>query len=385
MTPTAKDTQLECDGQAAQATFRAFVQEQVRQAIRATFIDILEEEVTQFIGATRYERTVQRRDQRAGRRSRTLVTTAGVIDALPVPRTRGGFRTQLFERYQRRMAEVDTLMRDMFVGGVSQVTVGTVVAQLTGTPPSPSTVSRVFHTLEAEFAAWQQRTLPSCYTYVFADGTYFSVIYNSEGQKMPVLALIGITPDGVREVIAFTVGERENQGAWENLLAHIKTRGVQSVGLWITDGHQAMLNAIALKFPASPRQRCIKHKIENVLSQVPEKQRETVRQELRAIFYQQNRAQADQVAAAFIAKYRAMYPSAIACLQRDWEACLTFYAFPEVHWKSIRTTNIIERLFEEVKKRSKKMAAAFRNEGSCLLLFYAVVRSLRFRKRRMPG
>jgi putative transposase len=102
------------------------------KAIRATFIDILEEEVTQFIGTDRYQRTAERRDQRAGHRTRRLGTTAGVIDDLPVPRTRGGFHSQLFGRYHRRMAEVDELMRDMFVGGVSQQTVGTVVEQLTG-------------------------------------------------------------------------------------------------------------------------------------------------------------------------------------------------------------------------------------------------------------
>ena len=385
MTPMPKNTQTEFDRQAAQITFRTFVQAQVRQAIRATFIDILEEEVTQFIGAARYQRATGRRDQRAGHRSRTLGTTAGVIDDLPLPRTRGGFRTQLFERYQRRLAEVDTLMSEMFVGGVSQTAVGTVVEHLTGSHPSPSTVSRLFHTLEGEFAAWQQRELPTRYVYVFADGTYFSVIYDGEGQKMPILALIGITVEGVREVIAFTTGERENQGAWENLLAEIKARGVEAIDLWITDGHQAMLNAIGLKFPSSRRQRCIKHKMDNVLSHIPEKQREVVRVELRSIFYQKSRAHADQVAAAFSEKYRTLYPSAIACLERDWEACLTFYAFPELHWKTIRTTNIIERTFEEVKKRSKKMAAAFRNEGSCMLLFYAVVRGLRFRKLRMPG
>jgi putative transposase len=241
MTPNAQDTQPIVDRQAAQATFRAFVQEQVRRAIRATFIDILEEELTQVIGAAPYERTSGRRDQRAGHRSRTLGTTAGVIDDLPLPRTRGGFHTQLFGRYQRRMAEVDTLMREMFVGGVSQQAVGTVVEHLSGTTPSPSTVSRVFHTLEAEFTTWQQRTLPARYAHVFADGTYFSVIYDGEGVKMPILALIGISMEGVREVIAFTTGERENQGAWENLLADIKGRGVQEIGLWITDGHQAML------------------------------------------------------------------------------------------------------------------------------------------------
>lgn len=213
----------------------------------------------------------------------------------------------------------------------------------------------------------------------------FSVIYEGQGQKMPILALIGIKEDGQREVIAFTTGERENQGAWENLLADIKARGVEEIDLWVTDGHQAMLNAIALKFPSSRRQRCVRHKMENILSHVPEKQRDAVREELRALFYQSNRRQADQLSAAFIAKYERHYPAAIACLKRDWEACLTFYDYPEHHWVSIRTSNVIERMFEEVKKRSKKMAAAFRNEDSCLLLFYAVVRSLNFRKIRMPG
>lgn len=385
MTPSPKDTEPTLDGQVARATFRDFVQEQVRAAIRATFIDILEEEVSQFIGASRYERTPGRRDQRAGHRSRTIGTTAGLIDDLPVPRTRGGFHTQLFEHYQRRMPEVDGLIRDMFVGGVSQRQVGTVVEQLTGTSPSPSTVSRVFHSLEREFAEWQKRPLPKRYVYAFADGTYFSVIYEGEGQKMPILALIGIREDGQREVIAFTTGERENQGAWENLLSEIKARGVETVDLWITDGHQAMLNAIRLKFPASQRQRCVRHKMENILSHVPEKRRDALRAELRSIFYQRSRAQADQLAAAFKEKYWLDYPSAISCMERDWEACLTFYSFPEAHWPNIRTSNIIERTFEEVKKRSKKMSAAFRNEGSCLLLFYAVVRTLRLRKIRMEG
>ena len=257
--------------------------------------------------------------------------------------------------------------------------------QLTGTSPSPSTVSRVFHTLESEFAEWQKRPLPKRYVYAFADGTYFSVIYEGQGQKMPILALIGIREDGQREVIAFTTGERENQGAWENLLSEIKARGVETVDLWITDGHQAMLNAIGLKFPSSKRQRCVGHKMEHLLSHVPQKRREAVREELRAIFYQPGRQQAEQQAAAFKEKYWLDYPSAISCMERDWEACLTFYAFPEAHWPNIRTSNIIERSFEEVKKRSKKMAAACRNEVSCLLLCYAVVRTLRLRKIRVPG
>ena len=119
-------------------------------------------------------------------------------------------------------------------------------------------------------------------------------------------------------------------------------------------------------------------------SLVPSTQQAQLKPELKALFYQKDRQAADQAVAAFIEKYEKVYPTAIACLQRDLEACLAFYAFPKEHWKTIRTNNVIERLFGEVKRRSHKMAAAFRNEKSCLLLFYAVIRSLKFNKLTMP-
>jgi putative transposase len=180
------------------------------------------------------------------------------------------------------------------------------------------------------------------------------------------------------------VGDRENQHAWEDLLEDLKQRGVKEIGLVVSDGNQAMLNAISKQFPSAKRQRCVMHNMENVLSYAPSKQREQVRLELRAVFYQKDRQSADQEIAAFTEKYQPIYPTAIACLQRDLEACLTFYAFPKERWRTIRTNNVIERLFEEVKRRSHKMAAAFRNENSCVLLFYAVVRSLKFHKLTMP-
>ena len=369
----------------SQAEFQELLHEKLRLAIWITLATVLEEEVTTFIGAFPYARTPTRRDQRNGTYTRDLVTTVGKIEAVPVPRTRKGFQTQLFERYHRRQGELDAAIREMFVYGASTRRVGEVVETLTGTQASPSTVSRVFHTLDEEFQAWKTRPLEAHYPYVFADGTYFTVIYDGAGQKMPILAVIGINDQGAREVLAFTVGERENQGAWEDLLEQLKTRGVTQVDLWITDGNQAMLNAVQRKFPAAARQRCVKHKMDNVLSYVPDKQRAAVEPELKAIFYQDNRAQADQAAAAFCEKYLQTYPTAVACLKRDLDACLTFYAFPKAHWKTIRTTNVIERLFNEVKRRSHKMAAAFRNEDSCLLLFYAVVRSLKFRRITMPA
>jgi putative transposase len=382
MTPKKENSQLTAF---SQTEFQEIVREKMRQAVRFSLITVLEAEMEAFIGASPYQRTAQRRAYRNGSYQRSLTTSVGQIDDLDVPRTRQGFQTQLFERYQRRQAELDASICQMFVGGVSTSRVGEVIETLTGTKPSASTVSRVFHSLEEEFAAWQQRPLAATYLYAFADGSYFTVIYDHEGHKMPILAVVGITQAGQREVLGFSVGDRENQTAWEQLFDDLKRRGVQHVDLWITDGLQAMLNAIATKFSASQRQRCVKHKMENVLSYIPEKQRDQVEPELKAIFYQDSRQQADQQVAAFIEKYEPIYPTAVACLKRDQEACLTFYAFPKAHWKTIRTTNIIERLFGEVKKRTHKMAAAFRNENSCLLMFYAVIRSLNFRKIPIPA
>jgi transposase-like protein len=369
----------------SQAEFQELLHEKLRAAVRFTLTLIMDEEVTAFIGAERYARTGQRRDQRNGSYARDLVTTVGRIEALPVPRTRKGFQTQVFERYQRRQAELDGAISEMFVFGASTTRVGEIVETLTDVRPSPSTVSRVFHTLDSEFQTWKARPLARRYRYAFADGTYFPVMYDGEGQKMPILAVIGISETGEREVLAFTVGERENQKAWEDLFEQLKRRGVEQVDLWITDGHQAMLNALTLKFPEAARQRCVHHKLENVLNYIPETQRAAVEPELKAIFYQESRAKADQVWAAFCEKYEKTYPTAIECLKRDGDACLTFYAFPKTHWKTIRTTNVIERLFGEVKKRTHKMAAAFRTEDSCLLLFYAVIRSLKFKKLSMPA
>ncbi len=384
MTPKREDTRPQ---PFSQDEFTQMLTNQMKEAMRLALSTILDAEITALIGALPYERSVSRTDQRNGYYTRDLDTTVGHIEDLPVPRTRGGYKTQLFERYARRRPEMDQAISEMFIKGVSTRQVGEVMGALTGSAPSASTVSRVFHTLEAEYTIWKSRPLSTRYEYIFADGTYFTVMYEGEGCKMPVLLVIGIKPDGLREVLGFSVGDRENQAAWEQLFENLRVRGVQEVGLAITDGNQAMLNALAAKFPRVPRQRCIKHKMENVLGYLPKKQRDVVGgvgEELKAIFYQENRENAEQLALAFCEKYRRQYPSAVECLWRDYEACLTFYSYPPQHWKAIRTTNAIERVNEEVKRRTHKMGAAFPNENSCLLMFYAVVKGIKFRRLSMP-
>jgi putative transposase len=381
MTPQKHDT-VSLD--MTQETFQEMLQEKLRVAVRLTMATVLDEELEAYLQAGRYERTPNRQDQRNGYYTRGLGTGLGQIEALPVPRSRKGYQTQLFERYQRRQKELDTAICEMFVGGVSTEKVGQVVESLTGKPASASTVSRIFHTLETEYAAWKERSLSSRYLYCFADGTYFTVIYGDAGHKMPILAVVGITLQGEKEVLGFTTGEKENQHAWQDLLADLKQRGLKEVNLWISDGHQATMNAIIHHFPESRRQRCVVHKLENVFGYIPKQQQEAVKPELRAIFYHDSLEQAQQELVAFCAKHESIYPTAVECLKRDIDACLAFYSFPKEHWRSIRTNNLIERLFSEVKKRSHKMAAPFRNEASCLLLFYAVARTLKFQRISMP-
>jgi len=381
MAPKKNDTpQMEV----SQEEFASMMYERMRMAIRSTLETILEEEIEAVTCAGRYERSPERQDYRNGRYNRDLGTTVGQIEELSVPRTRKGYQTKVFERYQRRRGEVDEAIRRMYVQGLSDEQVGNVVEALTEMHPSPSTVSRVYHSLEGEFEGWKKRLLETHYLYAFADGTYFTVIYNEEGCKMPILAVVGVKTDGQKELLGFRTGDRENEQAWKDLLDDLKARGMEEVDLWITDGGQAMINAIESRFPQSRRQRCAKHKMENVLGYIPEKQHAEVEPELKGIFYQDSREKAEQALAAFCEKFARAYPSAIECLKRDQDALLSFYDFPKEHWKTIRTSNVIERLFCDVKKRTHKMAAAFRNENSCLLMFFAITRSLKFRRISMP-
>lgn len=201
--------------------------EKVRLGMRYTLITVLDEEVEAFIGAGRYERCDQRRDQRNGTYRRSLGTSAGHIQDLLILRTRKGFRTQVFDRYQRRRAELDRGIGEMFVKGVSTTQVGQVLEALTDIKPNPSTVSRVLHTLGGEFATWKESVgSPAQYVYAFADGTYLAVIYQNEGHKMPILAIVVINAGG----------ERENQGACEDLLDDLKRLRMQEVDLCVTDG-----------------------------------------------------------------------------------------------------------------------------------------------------
>lgn len=370
----------------SQADFKLYLTDRARGLVRVLLEEVMQAELTALLHAQPYERNAKRRGQRNGSYGRDLTTSMGRLEAVQVPRDRAGqFQTRVFEQYQRRQSEVDQAIQTMFIKGLSTTAVGQVVGPLLNDAPSPSTVSRIFHSLDEECAAWRQRLLDAHYRYVYLDGTYFTIGYEDEYEKTPILAAMGVKLNGERDVLGFTPGDKESRAAWDGFLDDLKRRGVETADLWITDGGPAVIGAVEAKFPGAVRQRCVVHKVENILAHVPKAKHDDVRNELNRIFYlAANREKAHQEVEAFAAKWKPIIPEAVQCLLKDLEDCLRFYDFPKKHWRSIRTNNYIERLFNGVKMRTRAMGA-FRNEASCILVFYAVVRSMHFRKLSLPA
>jgi transposase-like protein len=370
----------------SQADFKLYLTERARGLVRVLLEEVMQAELTALLQAQPYERNAQRRGQRNGRYGRDLTTSLGRLEEVQVPRDRAGqFQTRVFEQYQRRQGEVDQAIQTMFIKGLSTTAVGQVVGPLLDDAPSPSTVSRIFHSLDEECTAWRQRPLDTHYRYIYLDGTYFTIGYEDDYEKTPILAAMGVKENGERDVLGFMPGDKESRPAWDEFLDDLKGRGGAGADLWITDGGPAVIGAVEAKFPGAKRQRCVVHKIENILARVPKSKQEDVRNELNRIFYlAANRDKAQQEVEAFTAKWQSILPDAVQCLLKDLADCLRFYDFPKKHWRSIRTNNYIERLFNGVKMRTHSMGA-FRNENSCILVFYAVIRSMHFRKLSLPA
>jgi len=382
--PTEQEISILCS--LSQAEFRSCLTEQARGLVRVLFEEVMQAELTALLQARPYERNPQRRGQRNGNYRRDLTTSLGQLEQVQVPRDRAGqFQSQVFERYQRRQPEVDQAIQTMFIKGLSTAAVGQVVGPLLDTDPSPTTVSRIFHNLEDECTAWRQRPLEVHYRYIYADGTYFTIGYEDQYDKTPILAAMGVKENGERDVLGFMPGDKESRPAWDSFFDDLKRRGLAGADLWITDGGPAVIGAVEAKFPGAKRQRCVVHKIENILARVPKSKQDEVRSELNRIFYlAANREKAQQEVEAFVTKWKPIIPEAVQCLLNDLEDCLRFYDFPKKHWRSIRTNNYIERLFNGVKMRTHTMGA-FRNEDSCILVFYAVIRAMHFRKLSLPA
>jgi putative transposase len=308
--------------------------------------------------------------------ARDLVTPTGRIEDLKVPRDREGeFHTQAFEHYNRNAPEVAEALTEMFVSGTSTHKVGKVAEKLMGVAPSASAVSRLNHTLTEQFESWRERPLLAHYRILYLDGIYFTVRHGTQTDSTIILTALGVDLEGNKDVLALRACAEEDKDGWSCLLQDLRHRGAIQMDLIVTDGHEGILAAVSTLFPATLRQRCVVHKQRNVLNAIPHRERKEVSAELAGIFKQEKQEDALLNLAAFKAKYQKRYPEAIRSLCEDEEHLLTFYAFPKVMHRYIRTTNAIESFFSNVRQRTDQIDA-FTTETSCLTIVWAVMQDI---------
>jgi len=349
-------------------------------AMRILLEEVMREELEQCLGAEWGESTPERKGYRNGSYTRDLVTKAGRIEDLAVPRDREGqFHTQVFERYGRYEPEVAEALTEMFVSGTSTHKVGNVAEKLMGVAPSASAVSRLNQTLTEQYEAWRARPLLAHYRILYLDGIHFTVRHGGKTDSIIILTALGVDLEGTKDVLALRACAEEDKDGWSCLVQDLRTRGVAEVDLIVTDGHDGLLAAVSSLFTATPRQRCLVHKQRNVMNAIPHRERQEVATELAGIFKQEKKEDALLNLAAFKAKYQKRYPEAIRSLSEDEEHLLTFYAFPPVMHRYIRSTNAIESFFSNVRQRTDQIDA-FTTETSCLTIVWAVMQDIRLPK-----
>jgi putative transposase len=363
-----------------QEEFRQHLRRLAVGAVQVLIEQVMLEELEQCIGASWGECTPDRHGYRNGFYTRDLVTSTGRMEDLKVPRDREGeFHTQVFERYNRYEPEVAEALTEMFVSGTSTHKVGKVAEKLTGVAPSASAVSRLNQTLTEQYETWRERPLLAHYRVLYLDGIHFTVRHGEQTDSTIILTALGVDLAGNREVLALRACAEESKDGWQCLLQDLRNRGVKEVDLMVTDGHDGLLTALSALFPATPRQRCLVHKQRNVLNAIPYREQKEVTAELTGIWTQEKKEDALLNLAAFKAKYRQRYPEAIRSLVEDEEHLLTFYAFPQVMHRYIRSTNAIESFFRNVRRRTDQIDA-FTTETSCLTIVWAVMQDIRLPK-----
>jgi|SRR5579883_110874 transposase-like protein len=359
-----------------QEEFRQHLRRLAVSAVQVLIEQVMREELEHCIGASWGECTPTRRGYRKGFYTRDLVTPTGRIEDLKVPRDRAGeYQTQVFERYNRYEPEVAEALTQMFVSGTSTHKVGKVAEKLMGVTPSASAVSRLNQTLTEQYEAWRDRPLLGHYRVIYLDGIHFPVRHGTQTDATMILTALGVDLEGSREVLAFRASAEESKEGWCCLLQDLRTRGVSQIDLVVTDGHEGLLAAMADLFPSTPRQRCLLHKQRNVMRAIPKREQQEVMADLKGIWTQEKKEDALLNLAAFKAKYQKRYPEAVRSLIEDEAHLLTFYAFPQVMHRYIRSTNAIESLFSNVRRRTDQIDA-FTTETSCLTIVWAVMQDI---------
>jgi putative transposase len=361
---------------------RANVQETVG-AYLSTLMDV---ELSEFLGRDRYERSLGEINHRNGSYGRKFTLKGvGKVD-LKVPRDRNGeFKTEVIPRSRQYEDALREDLSVMFLAGVSTRTLALISERLIGRRISAGEVSKVSSQLSEAVEAWRERDLSKePIKYLFVDGTFFSMRVEGSVEKVPVLLAIGVSADGRRTVLGLQAGDKESASNWRELFKDLKRRVLDGslVTLGIMDGLSGLERVFTEEFPNAKVQRCQLHVARNVLAKVPRKLKKTIGDEIRSIFYACSRKKASGFFEQFKAQWEKEIPSAVKCLENSLEACLTYLKFPEEEWICLRTTNVIERVNKEFKRRTKPMEI-LAGERSCytLLAFICLKMELTWRSK----
>ena len=345
------------------------------KALKRLLETSLEIEMQDLVGCQRWERG-NRRGRRNGCYRRDLLTSMGWVTGLAVPRVRSGrIKFAILPRYLRRSKDVDQGVLEMFLAGVSTRRVREVLKPLMGEPTlSASTVSEITKVLDQQVNEFHQRSISDEYVYLIADGVYLKAKSPVHSRRRCVLVVYGIKADGTQELIDFRLARNgESQAAWECLLTSLRNRGLQGLHLQLAvlDGNKGLWNALDMVWPDVPRQRCWAHKLRNVANHLPKRFQKDCMNQARDIYNAENYAAAVRAYKRWEKAWKPKAPTAVACLEQDLEDLLQFFQCPKEMRVKLRTTNMIERVFREVRRRTRPMSC-FTNTQSVERIIYAI-------------
>jgi putative transposase len=354
-------------------SFWGDMQGQVQKAAKKFFELLSERQRDLYMVSPRYSRAEKRKDYRNGYYERDFVTRFGTL-RLRIARTRRkGFLPEVLKKFQRRAEEVSLLIREAFLRGISTRQVGRVVAILTGELVSAQTVSRLTRDLDEIVRQFHEAALEDDWAYLFLDGVSLRVRRPSGRKRVQMLVAYGVKRDGRRHLLAFMRSPGESQADWEALLNDLYRRGLQgkNLQLIVTDGCPGLAAAIQTVYPRVPHQRCWVHKMRNILEKVRRRDHDLVKADAQAIYLAESRSQAQAAFRKFRARWKREYSSMVKQLERDLPELLAFFMLPKHLWRKLRTTNVIERCFVEVRRRTRPMVC-FVNVKSVDRIIYSI-------------
>jgi len=343
----------------------------LKEVLRPVLQEILESEMAEALGAMKSERTPGRLGYRSGYYTRGLTTRVGHME-LRVPQDRHGrFSTELFDRYQRSEKALVSALAEMYVKGVSTRKIKAVTEKLCGREFSASAISRINKTLDGDLAKFSSRKLESDFPYLVLDARYERVRDAGVIRHRAVLIAIGIGWDGRRSVLAVDLANRESKTSWREFLIALKTRGLSGVEFVVSDNHEGLKQAIFETLPEAVWQRCYVHFLRNALDHLPRKADDDCLRELRWMYDRRCLSEARSDLSAWLSKWQGKYPKLCLWVEESIEETFSYYRLPQAHHKHMKSTNMLERLNEEIKRRTY-VVRIFPNEASCLRLVRAL-------------